>query len=119
VAIAGRTVLFHFYEYGYVCWIFRIILWEKSDLEESRKKNRRSLKMKKSVISSMILLMSFGIALAQNSLLPKVGGVYTTDFKRPGFSLGIEMGRNFDEMININVGGGFQKNLSSHEFICI
>jgi hypothetical protein len=49
------------------------------------------------------------LLFAQSSLLLKVGGAYSLDINKVGFLTGLELGRNFDEMINVNVGGGFQK----------
>ncbi len=49
------------------------------------------------------------LALAQNSIALKTGGIYTLSFEKVGFLGGLEIGRQVDEMVNINIGASIEK----------
>lgn len=60
------------------------------------------------LLTALILTLSVN-GWAQRSILLKIGGVHTNSFKKVGLDAGLEMGYNFDEMVNLNIGGAIQK----------
>lgn len=58
---------------------------------------------------ALSVALAFSNAAAQNSIVLKAGGIYTLSFEKVGFLGGVEVGRQIDEMVNINIGASLQK----------